>query len=38
VSKEARLREIEMKYMEQFEGGEAPTPEELIEYYPDLSE
>jgi transcriptional regulator with XRE-family HTH domain len=38
VSKEDRLREIEMKYMERFERGEAPTLEELIEYYPDLSE
>ncbi len=38
MSKEERLREIEMKYMERFERGEAPTLEELIEYYPDLSE
>jgi hypothetical protein len=38
VSNEDRLREIEMKYMERFERGEAPTLEELIEYYPDLSE
>jgi hypothetical protein len=38
VSKEKRLREIEMKYMEGFERGEAPTLEELIEYCPDLSE
>jgi len=38
VSNEDRLREIELKYMERFERGEAPTLEELIEYYPDLSE
>lgn len=38
MSNEDRLREIEMKYMERFERGEAPTLEELIEYYPDLSE
>lgn len=38
MSKEERLKEIEMKYMERFERGDAPTLEELIEYYPDLSE
>lgn len=38
MSKADRLREVEMKYMERFESGEAPTLEELIEYYPDLSE
>lgn len=38
MSKEDRLKEIELKYMERFERGDAPTLEELIEYYPDLSE
>lgn len=38
MSNENRLREIEMRYMERFESGEAPTLEELVEYYPDLSE
>ncbi len=38
MSNEDRLREIEVKYMESFESGEAPTLEELIECYPDLSE
>jgi hypothetical protein len=36
VSREERLREIEMKYMELFEQGRAPALEELIEHYPDL--
>lgn len=30
--------QIEMEFMEQFERGEAPTLEELVERYPDLSE
>jgi len=38
MNKEERLMQVELEYMEKFERGEAPSLEELIEYYPDLRE
>ena len=36
MQREEKLLQIEMEYMEQFERGEAPTLEELVERFPDL--
>lgn len=38
MREEERMMQIEMEYMEQFERGEAPTLEDLVERFPDLRE
>lgn len=38
MTKEERLMQIELKYMEKFERGEAPSMEELVETYPEMRE
>jgi hypothetical protein len=38
MSKEERRMQIELEYVERFERGEAPSLEELVKTYPDMSE
>lgn len=38
MNKEERLMKVELEYMEKFERDEAPSLEELVEYYPELRE
>lgn len=38
MTKEERLMQVELEYMEKFERGEAPSLEDLVETYPDMRE
>jgi hypothetical protein len=38
MNKEERLMKVELEYMEKFERDEAPSLEDLVEYYPELRE
>lgn len=38
MTKEEKLMNIELEYMEKFERGEAPSLEKLVETYPDMGE